>query len=87
MGKSFTTAAAFPTSLEHRINQAAAENGVQISSLRLKVVMERLLARLFTGPDPPWLLKGGDGERLANHGAEYPRRHRGVWIESFCREL
>lgn len=59
MGKSFKTAAAFRTSLEERLKQTATESGVQLNSLRLKVVIERLLARLFSGNNPPWLLKGG----------------------------
>ena len=32
---------------------------MQIQGLRLKVAIERLLARLFHDPAPPWLLKGG----------------------------
>jgi hypothetical protein len=28
-------------------------------TVQLKFAMERLLARLFHAPDPPWLLKGG----------------------------
>ena len=59
MGKSFKTAAAFRTSLEERLKQLAGTSGAPISSLRLKVVIERLLARLFAASDPPWLLKGG----------------------------
>ncbi|MBX3412560.1 MAG: nucleotidyl transferase AbiEii/AbiGii toxin family protein [Pirellulales bacterium] len=59
MGKSFKTAAAFRTSLEERLKQVATQRDVQINSLRLKVVIERLLARLFAIKDPPWLLKGG----------------------------
>ena len=59
MGKSYNTAAAFRTSLEERLKQLAATSGAPISSLRLKVVIERLLARLFAASNPPWLLKGG----------------------------
>jgi hypothetical protein len=59
MGKSFKTAVAFRTSLEERLKHTAAESGVQLNSLRLKVVIERLLARLFRVESPPWLLKGG----------------------------
>lgn len=59
MGKSFKTAAAFRTSLEERLKQTATESGVQLNSLRLKFVIERLLARLFAASNPPWLLKGG----------------------------
>ncbi len=37
----------------------AAERGADINSLRLKLVIEPLLARLFASPNPPWILKGG----------------------------
>ena len=59
MGKSFKSAAAFRMSLEERLKSLHAETAVPINSLRLKVVIERLLARLFAAHDPPWLLKGG----------------------------
>jgi hypothetical protein len=59
MGKSFKTAVAFRTSLEERLRQTAKEQSFPLVSLRLKVVIERLLARLFVQSDPPWLLKGG----------------------------
>jgi len=39
--------------------EGATGRGVPLNTLRLKLVMERLLARLFAPPDPPWLLKGG----------------------------
>jgi hypothetical protein len=59
MGKSFNSAAAFRMSLEERLKSLHDKTNVPISSLRLKVVIERLLARLFAASDPPWLLKGG----------------------------
>jgi hypothetical protein len=59
MGKSFQSAAAFRMSLEERLKSLHAETGVPLQSLRLKVVIERLLARLFFQASPPWLLKGG----------------------------
>jgi hypothetical protein len=40
------------------LRTVAQERGVQIQGLQLKVAIERLLARLFDGDDPPWL-KGG----------------------------
>lgn len=43
-------------SLEERLKSLHAETGVPLQSLRLKVVIERLLARLFLAPSPPWLL-------------------------------
>lgn len=59
MGKAFKSAAAFRMSLEERLKTLHQESGAPIPSLRLKVVIERLLARLFAVADPPWLLKGG----------------------------
>lgn len=59
MAKSFASPAAFKASVEARIRTIAAQRDVPINTLRLKLVMERLLARLFIHPNPPWVLKGG----------------------------
>lgn len=59
MTKSFATPAAFKTSLETRIRTLAADRNMPINTLRLKLVIERLLARLFDRANPPWILKGG----------------------------
>ena len=59
MGKSFASPAAFKASLEARIRTVASQRKVPINTLRLKLVMERLLARLFAGANQPWVLKGG----------------------------
>jgi Nucleotidyl transferase AbiEii toxin, Type IV TA system len=59
MARKFGSAAAFKTSLESHLRKRAEERKVPLSTLQLKFVMERLLARLFHNPDPPWLLKGG----------------------------
>ena len=59
MAKTFTSAAAFKTSLKARMRTRATESGVPLQTLQVKFVMERLLARLFHVPDVPWLLKGG----------------------------
>ena len=59
MPKNFKTAAAFRQALEQRLKTTAAARGVPRNTLRLKLIIERLLARLFAEPDPPWLLKGG----------------------------
>lgn len=59
MARSFKTAAAFRQALEQRLKGTAETSGVPLSTLRLKVIIERLLARLFAHADPPWLLKGG----------------------------
>jgi hypothetical protein len=59
MAKLFKTPIDFRISLEERLKRTAAERGVPYISLRLKLVIERLLARLFAAPEMPWLLKGG----------------------------
>lgn len=59
MAKQFRTAAAFKASLEANLRKIATERAVPFSTLQLKFVIERLLARLFREPDPGWLLKGG----------------------------
>lgn len=59
MAKSYATPAAFKASLEARLRTVATERGLPINTLRLKLVIERLLARLFARPNPLWLLKGG----------------------------
>lgn len=59
MGKDFQNAAAFRMSLEERLKRLASELELPINSVRLRLVIERLLARLFATDEPPWLLKGG----------------------------
>jgi hypothetical protein len=59
MARHFGSAAAFKASLEAHLRKLAAERNAPLSTLQLKLVIERLLARLFHAPNPPWLLKGG----------------------------
>src|ERR1022692_4706708 len=59
MAKKFGSGAAFKTSLEARLRKRAEVLAVPFSTLQLKFVMERLLARLFRKPYTPWILKGG----------------------------
>ncbi len=59
MAKTFASTAAFKTSLEARIKTMAGQRGIPINTLRLKLVIERLLARLFAHSNQPWVLKGG----------------------------
>jgi hypothetical protein len=59
MAKQYQTAAAFKSALEAHLRKRAETLGVPLSTLQLKFVMERLIARLFHDEDPPWLLKGG----------------------------
>jgi len=59
MARQFQSAAAFKAALEVRLRKCAAERRVPFSTLQLKFVIKRLLARLFRNAPPPWLLKGG----------------------------
>ena len=59
MARRFGSAAAFKASLEAHLRRLAGGRNTPLSTLQLKFVIERLLARLFHAPDPPWLLKGG----------------------------
>ena len=59
MARTFNTPAAFRQALERRLKTLAEERAAPLNTLRLKLLIERLLARLFARPDPPWLLKGG----------------------------
>ncbi len=59
MARTFSSPAAFRQALERRLKTIAEHRAVPLNTLRLKVLMERLLARLFAKHNPPWLLKGG----------------------------
>lgn len=55
----YETAQAFRTALEARLRGIAQSQGTNLQRLQRRVAFERLLARLFLQPDPPWMLKGG----------------------------
>jgi hypothetical protein len=59
MARRFGSAAAFKASLEAHLKKIALERKSPFSTFQLRFVIERLLARLFRDPEPPWLLKGG----------------------------
>ena len=42
-----------------RLKRIAADEGISVIRLRRHLAFERLLARLFKSPIPPWVLKGG----------------------------
>jgi len=65
--RSYANAASFRRALEDRLRDVARQRGVQIQGLRLKVAIERLLARLFDGAAPP---------RPTPRPAQRPRRSR-----------
>jgi len=55
----YATAAAFRIALEARLKSLARAEGIDLQRVRRQVSFDRLLARLFTEPNAPWLLKGG----------------------------
>jgi Nucleotidyl transferase AbiEii toxin, Type IV TA system len=59
MAKRYGSAAAFKAALDAQLRKRSADLGMPLQTVQLKFVMERLLARLFRAPGPPWLLKGG----------------------------
>lgn len=59
MPKAYATATAFRRALEDRLGAIAKDEGVDLQRIRRQVSFDRLLSRLFIGPNPPWVLKGG----------------------------
>jgi predicted nucleotidyltransferase component of viral defense system len=57
--KVYATATAFRRALEDRLAAAAKTEGVDLQRIRRQVAFDRLLFRLFTESNPPWVLKGG----------------------------
>jgi hypothetical protein len=59
MARDYPSAAAFRQAIEARLRTIGAQRAVPIQTLRLKLAIERLLARLFDERPAPWVLKGG----------------------------
>lgn len=59
MSPRFASPTAFRQALDDRLKSMAMTRGVDPQNLRMKLLMERFLARLFAASIPPWLLKGG----------------------------
>jgi len=55
----YATATAFRIALEARLKSLAQAEGIDLQRMRRQVSFDRLLARLFSEPNTPWLLKGG----------------------------
>lgn len=55
----YESARAFRQALDDRLRRERERSGRAIDELRKRVLIERLLARLFAEPAAPWLLKGG----------------------------
>lgn len=67
--KAYATAMAFRRALEDRLKQMAKAEKFDFQRLMREVAFDRLLARLFTREDAPWLLKGGYAMELRLKGA------------------
>lgn len=59
MSTTYESPESFRMALTDRLRAEAAKRGIPIETLRTKVFIERLLARLFHDERAPWLLKGG----------------------------
>ncbi len=62
--KKYSTPAAFRRALEDQLDKIARKEQSELQTLRRQVSFDRLLARLFTGNDVPWVLKGGYAMQL-----------------------
>ena len=58
-GNEYATAGAFRRALQDRLAATAKSEGVDLRRIRRQVAFDRLLARLFSSTNPPWVLKGG----------------------------
>ena len=57
--KSYKTATALRTALGGRLSREGKERKLEVQQLSRQVAFDRLLARIFSETDPPFLLKGG----------------------------
>jgi hypothetical protein len=55
----FKSSEDFRKSLEHRLQQEARDKGIDLQRVSRRVAFDRLLARFFSDPEPPFFLKGG----------------------------
>ena len=55
----YATGPALRAALEARLKEIAKAEAVELQRLRRQVAFDRFLARLFSGSDTQWVLKGG----------------------------
>jgi hypothetical protein len=67
--RTYNTATAFRRALEDRLAIFAHKEHVDLQRIRRQVAFDRLLARLFAGGNPPWILKGAYALELKFHAA------------------
>ena len=54
----YASATAFRTALEDRLKKLAQSESLDLQRVLRQAAFDRLLCRLFTNPNVPWLLKG-----------------------------
>jgi hypothetical protein len=54
----FKSSEDFRKSLEHRLQREARDEGIDLQRVRRRVAFDRLLARFFSDPEPPFFLSG-----------------------------
>lgn len=69
----YTEPGAFRRALDDRLKSTARARGLPVNTLRRQFVLECYLARVFSGPDDGWLLKGGTGLVVRLPGARHSR--------------
>ena len=57
--RKYASAGAFRIALEDRLKRLAQKESLDLQRVRRQAAFDRLLCRLFSKPDSPWLLKGG----------------------------
>lgn len=62
--KTYKTASAFRTALSERISKEAKARKIEAQRLSRQVAFDRLLARIFSEPSAPFVLKGGYAMQL-----------------------
>lgn len=62
--KKYDVPRTFRIALEDRLNRISKSDGTDILRLRRQVAFDRLLARFFSKPSAPWVLKGGYAMQL-----------------------
>lgn len=57
--RKYSDASGFRRALETRLQDISQKEGIDLTRIRREVAFDRLLARLFSESNAPWLLKGG----------------------------
>ncbi len=69
----YATPAAFHAAVETRLKAAANASGRPVNELRRHYLTQRFLARIYTAPNPAWVLLGGSALLARIPGARHSR--------------